>query len=442
MRPLKSLTLESLVATLSEAFRRIDDRRARQRLTYPLHDTLMTGFAMFFFQHPSLLQFQLAMKERRGRCNLETLFGVSQVPSPTQMREIVDAADSDGVRQLLPTFFEQMRRAGWAQDYKSSLPDGAQAGDYYVAAIDGTDYFHSQALDCPACLRRGDKTGEMHFYHSVVAATLVRAGSHKVWPLDVEPVRNEDGSQKQDCEIKAAKRLLARLREQHRHLPLLITGDDLYSRGPFIELCHEQRIAYVLVAKVDSHKEMMEWVEEIEQLGGSQRGGWVEGPACKRRFFEYRLVKQVPLNGERRSYVNYLEVWEKKRTGEVVYHNAWVTDVEVTAENVATLVGIGRARWKIENEHFNVQKNHGYELEHNYGHGKKNLSHNFYLLNLLAFVAHKIVEQGDRLYQKCRQTGVSRRELWNGLRLLMKRFLVASWVAMLELYLGEEEASP
>ncbi len=282
----------------------------------------------------------------------------------------------------------------------------------------------------------------MHFYHTVVAATLVREGSHRVWPLDAEQIRNEDGQEKQDCEINAAKRLVERLRREHRQLPLLITGDDLYSRGPFIELCQAQRCRYVLVAKPDSHKEMMEWVEELEEMGGSERGEWREGPACKRRFFEYRVVREVPLNGERRQWVTYVEVWEKNKDGKPTYHNAWVTDVEVTAANVATVVGIGRAKWKIENEHFNVQKNHGYELEHNYGHGKKHLSHNFYLLNLLAFIAHKIAEQGDRLYQKCLESGVSRRELWNGLRMLMQRFLVASWEALLWLYIGDEEASP
>ncbi|MBS1789930.1 MAG: hypothetical protein JST85_19560 [Acidobacteria bacterium] len=59
----------------------------------------------------------------------------------------------------------------------------------------------------------------------------------------------------------------------------------------------------------------------------------------------------------------------------------------MSLETVATLVGVGRARWKIENEQFNVQKNHGYELEHNYGHGQRGLSLVFYLLNLLVFVA-------------------------------------------------------
>src|SRR5205085_6406268 len=172
-----------------------------------------------------------------------------------------------------------------------------------------------------------DKTDEMHFYHTIVAATLVKANSHKVWPMDAEAVVNQDGYEKQDCEINAAKRLLPRLRQEHAHLLMLLTGDDLYSRGPFVELCHKHNFSYVLVAKPDSHKEMMEWVEEIDSLGGSQRGQWVEGLACKRRYFQYRLVKQVPLNGERRFYVNYVEVWENNKSGQQVYHNSFVTDV-------------------------------------------------------------------------------------------------------------------
>ena len=32
----------------------------------------------------------------------------------------------------------------------------------------------------------------------------------------------------------------------------------------------------------------------------------------------------------------------------------------------------GWARWKIENETFNVLKNNGYNPEHNFGHGKQN----------------------------------------------------------------------
>ena len=92
-------------------------------------------------------------------------------------------------------------------------------------------------------------------------------------------------------------------------------------------------------------------------------------------------------------------------------------------------------------EQFNVQKNGGYELEHNYGHGRENLSTVVYLLNLLAYVTHRILEFGDRLYRECRQRA-SLRELWNDLRSLMKTLLLASWEEMLLVNLDRESGGP
>ncbi len=136
-----------------------------------------------------------------------------------------------------------------------------------------------------------------------------------------------------------------------------------------------------------------------------------------------------------------MEVWEHDHAGQPLYHNAWFTDLEVDAHNVAQVIQIGRSRWKIEHEQFNVHKNHGYEREHNYGHGKQTLSMVFYLLNLLAFIAHMILERGDRLYQRCMAT-TSRRELWHTLRTTLRMILVASWAQMLRIYLDEEPLSP
>ena len=241
--------------------------------------------------------------------------------------------------------------------------------------------------------------------------------------------------------MNAAKRLVKRLRSEHRQLPVIITGDDLYSHEPMVELLASQRFHYVLAAKPESHKEMFEWVEEIDRIGESVRGQWQEGPACKRRWFTYRLIQAVPLAASRRVRVNLVEVWERDVKGKLLYHNSWVTDLEVDEGNIAEVVRVGRSRWKIENEQFNVQKNHGYELEHNYGHGKKNLSQIFYLLNLLAYDMHIILEMGDRLYQRSRQRA-SLRELWGDLRSLMKTRLVESWQQMLLINLDEEAASP
>ena len=86
--------------------------------------------------------------------------------------------------------------------------------------------------------------------------------------------------------------------------------------------------------------------------------------------------------------------------GKRTYYNSFVTDLPVTADTVAELAACGRARWKIENETFNVLKTNGYNLEHNFGHGKQTLASIFLTLNLLAFAfhtaAHLAVWPGER----------------------------------------------
>ena len=62
----------------------------------------------------------------------------------------------------------------------------------------------------------------------------------------------------------------------------------------------------------------------------------------------------------------------------------WI--LAITTDNACHLVRGGRARWKIENETFNTLKNQGYHVEHNFGHGKENLSVVFLMLMVLAFL--------------------------------------------------------
>jgi hypothetical protein len=88
-----------------------------------------------------------------------------------------------------------------------------------------------------------------------------------------------------------------------------------------------------------------------------------------------------------------------EKTGKRTYYNSWITNKALDAGNVEQITGCGRARWKIENEHTNVLKNHGYNLEHNFGHGEKHGSENFCLLNLAAFLFHTLLVLGDAQYR-------------------------------------------
>ena len=58
-------------------------------------------------------------------------------------------------------------------------------------------------------------------------------------PLAPEFVRNSDADggnyRKQDCEITAGYRMLARLRADYPRMAAIIVADSLYSKQPFVE---------------------------------------------------------------------------------------------------------------------------------------------------------------------------------------------------------------
>ena len=82
-------------------------------------------------------------------------------------------------------------------------------------------------------------------------------------------------------------------------------------------------------------------------------------------------------------------------------------------------------------ECFNTLKNQGYHIEHNYGHGQKNLSFTFLILTLLAFYFHQIFELTDPLYQAARKQLGSKQNLWSNLRAVFRMFIVSSWQVLL-----------
>jgi hypothetical protein len=60
--------------------------------------------------------------------------------------------------------------------------------------------------------------------------------------------------------------------------------------------------------------------------------------------------------------VNLLVYVEVDAAGEI-HTWAWVTDLNLTTDNVRQVARGGRTRWRIENETFNTLKNQGYTLD-------------------------------------------------------------------------------
>ena len=104
-----------LLGSLEAAGEKIpDQRRSGCNLTYRLLDAIKSAFAVFFFQHPSLLDFQKAMKKRKKRNNMETLFGVFKIPSDNQIRTLLDGIAPESLGEVFERTLRTADEAGYA----------------------------------------------------------------------------------------------------------------------------------------------------------------------------------------------------------------------------------------------------------------------------------------------------------------------------------------
>ena len=432
MHTKKHLSFSALRKSLSSHFRQVDDSRQQGKIEFEMHDCLMSGFAMMLFQDPSLCAFQRRIEDIYQRSNLHSMFEVRNIPKDSQMRDLLDTINPESLEPIFSDFLGQIQRGRHLEKYQV-------LGGKYLIPIDGSEYFSSNKISCPSCLTQ-KKKGSVRYHHNIVQAVIVHPDMPQVLPLAPEAVTNKDGAKKQDCEINAGKRLLTKIRKAHPKLPIIISGDGLYSKHPFIQECKKRNFSYIFVAKPLDHKVLFEYVEEITAIGEAQILEFVD---LKHRRHIYRWINQVPVNGDSKAedvnFFSYQIVIKNKET----YQNSWITDIPIDSKNIIELVKSGRCRWKIENETFNTLKNQGYHIEHNYGHGAQNLSMIFFLLNLLAFFVHQILDLTDALYQRLRyEKFTSRKEFWNQLRCTFRILLFRNWEHMFTYLLNPPPLQP
>jgi len=274
----------------------------------------------------------------------------------------------------------------------------------------------------------------------MLGAAIIHPDFREVIPLMPEPIVKLDGTAKNDCERNAAKRFIAKLRQDHPHLKFIVTEDSLSSNAPHIETLHAHHLRYILGVKEGDHAYLFQQVQAAEHAGRvsyAERHDHVAGLVHR-----FRFVNDVPLNASNPDvWVNFIEYGEIGP--DQVQHFSWVTDLRVSKRNVYTRMRGGRARWKIENETFNTLKNQGYNFEHNYGHGEQNLSVVFATLMMLAFLVDQTQQLCCALFQAVWAKLGSKRLLWERMRALFYTYALASMRQLLAaLWYGLKKPTP
>ena len=424
----KHLSADALFRLVHTGFDHIpDDRPADVDIALP--DVLMSAFAMFSLKAPSLLAFD----KERAEGNLHTIYGIQRVPCDTYMREILDPVSPKWLRPVFTSVFRQLQR-GKALEAMTFL-DG-----HYLLALDGTAYFSSKTIHCASCLHRVHRNGSITYAHQMLGAAIIHPDQRAVIPLMPEPIVNRDGTDKNDCERNAAKRFVAKLRQDHPHLKFIVTEDSLSSNAPHIETLQDHDLHYILGVKEGDHAYLFQQVQAAEHAG---RVTYYERhDRAAGLVHRFRFVNDVPLNASHADVrVNFIEYWEIGQ--DKVQHFSWVTDLRVSKRNVFHLMRGGRARWKIENETFNTLKNQGYHFEHNYGHGEQHLSVVFAMLMMLAFLVDQAQQLCCALFQAVWAKLGSKRLLWERMRALFYTYALASMRQLFEALLyGLQKPTP
>ena len=404
-----------------------DPRRGRNR-QYSLADIGLAAFSVFQMQSPSFLAHQRLFAKCRGRSNAHTLFGLERMPSDNHIRKMLDNLPTEPLGGLFTAVVGELNRTGVLD--KMRVLDGQ-----LLIALDGTEYFSSYTIGCDNCSVRQRSNGGIQHFHQMLGAAVVTPGRNMALPLAPEFLAPRVGQEKQDCEREAAKRWQARLGPECAWLRPIYLGDDLYACQPLCQAIQNHGSNFLLTAKPSSHKTLYEYLDGV-QLNSHQRTE--RFPGGRHHHYHYRWLHDLPLReGKEALRVNWFEIEIKNSKGEVTYRSSFVTDLGISEENVVELAECARARWKIENECFNNLKTKGYNLTHNFGHGKTNLSSILATLNLFAYTLHTGCELVETCWQLAREQLVTHIDFFRDLKSMVGYQVFKSWSTLMRAILSD-----
>jgi hypothetical protein len=414
----KEITFEELMKSLSEEFEEIKDHR-RANVSYKLADMLRSGFAMFSLKSPSLLSFQEQSEQERE--NLQKIYEIKAIAGDTQIRTALDGVKPLAIREIFPKIFNKLWQAGVVKEYR-------YWESAVIVSIDGVEHFSSKEIHCDHCTTRTLRNGTISYQHSGLAAIMLHPQHKEVFTLDFEPILNQDGDKKNDCERNAAKRLCASLVERYPDLKILLVEDALYANAPHIRQITSYGWLYILNVKPDSHQSLEKQFAGRRSTGQVKETRYTDNKGTQ-HYFAWTNSLSLCESAVDIS-VNYLLYEQTDKKGNLTRWT-WITNLSLHSRSVEKVMLAGRGRWKIENETFNTLKNQGYHFEHNYGHGFEYLASVLALLMFLAFTVDQILQRCWLLFRQVRSGLRTKSKLWDCLRSLFK---VLPFASMSDLY--------
>lgn len=373
-------TIQHFFPYLFVWIREIEDCRGKSE--YELVELIMASVAIFLFKSGSRNQFNNQRNEVNFKKNFQRLFKL-RLPHPDTADRVMRKLPAEALEQLK----RQMIRALLK---KKALHSFRLFNKWFVVAIDGTGVVSFDYHHCDQCLHKTSKNGKTTWFHNILEAKLITPNGFAL-SIGTEWIENPSGEYcKQDCERKAFERLAKQLKHDYPRLPICLVADGLYPYLSFFDICQEHDWSYILTFQDGCLPSV--W-EEVHALGTRMKGNQLQqitNQGEKKIQRNYRWISDIDYKGHT---VHWVECRETifYPSGQIE-HNRFVhlTNMSMTRQSVADIVSTGRLRWKIENEGFNTQKNHGYGLKHKYSRNSCVAMKNYYQCLQIADIINQL----------------------------------------------------
>ncbi len=393
-------------------------------MIYDKHFLLWWGLSLFLCKLGSRrqLDYQLNTDGPAVLANLNRLAGTQQQTRPVNqtLEYFVGRIGSAPLANLDQKMVQRLIRM--------KALDEARLQGRFLVLIDGSGYLVFHQRHCAQCLTQTH--GETTVYlHQVLEAKLLGPGG-TVLSIATEFIDNRDAQDtpagasperlKQDCELKALPRLLAKVRTAFPQLRICLNGDSQFACGPGFQAAKDYHCDYLYVFKEGRTPALWRDFQGLLALCPDQRVTWT---TPQQTYQVYRWVNNLDYeDSEHRQWqFNALHCQETHPEGEITEWS-WVTSLRVDRDRVVDVaVRGGRERWRQENEGFNTQKNSGLNLEHAYSH---TCWAAYYFLLQIAHLLLQLLEKGSLLRQLAQQQGKRTAvELFGSLKNMAQRLL-------------------
>jgi hypothetical protein len=282
----------------------------------------------------------------------------------------------------------------------------------YMVAVDGSGIGSYPYEPWPGCPFKESKNGTKTWLVPILEAKMV-FNNGLCLSLCTEWMLNTGNFDKQDCELKAFLRLSERLKTDYPRLPITILADGLYPNKSVFGICKKNQWGFMITLKDKNLKTLWEDIN-FELLVA--KDNYVETPLWNHKKNKlkqsFRFLNNLEYNGFSLNWIECCETTITKKKAKTTRF-VTITNLPVTKENVCIFGNYARQRWNIDLDGFDIQKNHGYGLEHKYSRCSLNARQNYYqclqiahIINQLAMKVKSFVSQfhskdSDMLLWEC-----------------------------------------